>query len=343
MNKIFLSFVFCFLSIAVASAQSATYHLPKTALKISVLVEKKSYTPGRLSEYANRFLKKNVEQETFDHYRIINQDIELYAIPDSSRIFEAKMENKLNITSFSLTEDNILLGINADGKGPKIKEPFVPAPKPEPLDPYKYLSQEIVSTGSKLKMAELCANEIFDIRESINELTRGQADYMPKDGLQLEIMLKNLSTQEKAIRQFFEGVTTTDTLEHVFIYVPEKEKQKEILYRFSSHFGMVDTDDLSGEPYYAIVEDLHSMPEYINEPGKKAPKDETGIWISLPGKVRFSLSNGEKALKTLEFSASQFGEIENLNDPLFSKKVKTTLLLHPYNGGIEKIESVQIK
>ena len=98
MNKIFLSFVFCFLSIAVASAQSATYHLPKTALKISVLVEKKSYTPGRLSEYANRFLKKNVEQETFDHYRIINQDIELYAIPDSSRIFEAKMENKLNIT-----------------------------------------------------------------------------------------------------------------------------------------------------------------------------------------------------------------------------------------------------
>ena len=111
----------------------------------------------------------------------------------------------------------------------------------------------------------------------------------------------------------------------------------------NGRYGFVVEIEEGGKPYYAIVEDLHSIPEYINEPGKKTPKDETGIWISLPGKVRFSLAYGEKTLKTLEFSASQFGEIENLNEPLFSKKVNTTLLLHPYNGGIEKIESVQIR
>ena len=85
------------------------------------------------------------------------------------------------------------------------------------------------------------------------------------------------------------------------------------------------------------------MPARINEKGKKAPKDETGTWIAIPGKIRFSLADDRKAFKTIELSAAQFGEIENLTEPLFSKKVKTTVILNPYNGGIEKIESNPIE
>lgn len=343
MRKIFLSLFICVLSTAVSVAQTTTYHLPKTAVRVSILVEKQSYSPGMLSLYAQRFLKKNVAQESYDAYRIIGTHLEPYAIPDTARVFEAKIDNKLNNNMFTLSEENILLGINTEGKALKYRTPFAPAPKGAPLDPYKYLSQEIISAGSKLKMAELCSNEIYDIRESINELTRGQADYMPKDGRQLEIMLKNLETQELALRQMFEGVMTTDTVEHTLIYIPERDTTREVLFRFSTHFGLVGSDDLSGEPFYAVTEDMHSMPARINETGKKAPKDETGIWIAIPGKIRFSLADDRKAFKTIELSAAQFGEIENLTEPLFSKKVKTTVILNPYNGGIEKIESNPIE
>lgn len=343
MKKNILTILFCILAASHSVAQTTTYHLPKTAVRISLLVEKQSYTPGQLSAYSQRFLKKNVKQESSDSYRIISHSMSLYAIPDSSQIFEAKIDNKINNNMLSLSEENILTGINIEGKEPQRHVPFTPGEKVLPLDPFKYLSQEIISAGSKLKMAELCSNEIYDIRESINELTRGQADYMPKDGRQLEIMLRNLETQEKALRQLFEGSVTTDTTEHVFIYVPEKEKTKDILFRFSQHFGIVEGDDLSGEPFYAVTEDLHTMPGRITENGKKAPKDETGIWITVPGKIRFSLADKTGNLQTMEFSAAQFGEIENLTEPLFSKKVKTTVILNPYNGGIEKIESLPIK
>lgn len=324
-------------------AQETSYHLPKTAVRVSLLIEKTSYKPGDMSAYSGRFLKKKVGQEATESYRLIDIQLTPYAIPDTAHIYTAHIDNKRNIQQFNLSKDNILLSINADA--PKVNPftEFRSAPKTAVQDPYKHLSQEILAAGSRMKMAELCAQEIYDIRESRNELTRGQAEYMPKDGEQLRIMLNNLDNQENAIRQLFEGVTTCDTLQRVLTFVPEKDMKSVPLFRFSKHFGVVAADDLSGELYYMEVEDLKTMPNHIVEPGKKAPKDETGIWIVLPGKIRLSVTDGLRQIATSELSAAQFGEVENLNDPLFSKKVMTRLVLHPVNGGIDSIESTPVK
>lgn len=341
------SFVFAtlltFLAVYNASAQDTSYHLPKTGVRVALLVEKTSYKPGDLAAYTQRFLKKQVAQEESVQYRIVNVTMSPCALPDSSRIFTAHIDNKRNIQEFNLSPDNILLAINAEPRQMAEPAPFVAAAKPAADDPYRHLNQDILSAGSRMKMAELCAQEIYDIRESRSELTKGQADYMPKDGEQLRIMLQNLETQESAIRQLFEGVTQCDTIQTVMTFVPERDMTKVPLFRFSKHYGIVDSSDLSGEPYYMIVENLNSCPPHINEQGKKAPKDETGIWIALPGKIRLTVTDGQMPLNTTELSASQFGEIENLNEPLFSKKVMTRLVLNPYNGGIEDIESAPIK
>lgn len=337
------STLFAFLATSNATAQETSYHLPKTGVRIALLVEKTSYKPGDLAAYTQRFLKKQVVQEENIQYRIVGVSMSPCALPDSSRIFTAHIDNKRNIQQFNLSPDNILLAINAEPRQLTEPAPFVPAPKPAADDPYRHLNQDILSAGSRMKMAELCAQEIYDIRESRSELTKGQADYMPKDGEQLRIMLQNLENQETAIRQLFEGVTVCDTAQTVITFIPERDMTKVPLFRFSRHFGIVDNNDLSGEPYYMVVEDMKSCPPHINEQGKKAPKDETGIWIALPGKIRLSVSDGIVSLNTIELSASQFGEVENLNDPLFSKKVMTRLVLNPYNGGIEDIESAPIK
>ena len=63
------------------------------------------------------------------------------------------------------------------------------------------MNEDILSAGSSAKMAELCALEIYDIRDSKSLLNKGQADFMPKDGEQLRIMLANLETQENALMQ----------------------------------------------------------------------------------------------------------------------------------------------
>lgn len=344
MKKILFYLILCGILPCSAYAQDVTYHLPKTAVKVSMLVEKKQYTPGDLCGYARRFLKKtDVEQEKYVEYRLIDAELFPMAIPDSAKVHTAHIDQKHNIQKLSLSSDNILLGINVDGKEVSVGKQFTPAPKPAPLDPSNYLNQDILMVSSKLKMAELCAKEIYDIRESKNELNRGQADFMPKDGEQLRLMLKNLDTQEAAIRQLFEGVTVCDTTVVDIVYVPQKEVSNELLFRFSKYAGVVEADNLSGDPYYMTVKDLHSKPERITEQGKKTPKDETGLWICVPGKIDVSLSNMQGQVATLTLSAAQFGEEENLNEPLFSKKISTSIILNPFNGGIDKIDSVPVK
>ena len=49
----------------------------------------------------------------------------------------------------------------------------------ETLDPRTFLTQEILMASSSAKMAELVAQEIYNIRESKNALLRGEADNMP--------------------------------------------------------------------------------------------------------------------------------------------------------------------
>lgn len=345
MKKQLLPMFLFVMSCVTCAAQDATYHLPKTAVKVSMLVEKKSYTPGDLCQYARRFLKKaDVEQEQYVRYRMLDVEMFPVAIPDTTKVYTARIDQKHNIQKLHISEDNILLAVNAEGVACAPGKTFIPAKKPAALDPYRYLNQDILAVGSKLKMADLCAKEIYDIRESKNELTRGQADYMPKDGEQLRIMLSNLDTQESAIRQLFEGVTVCDTSVVDFVYVPEQEVEKDILFRFSKYSGLVGADNLSGEPYYVSVKDHKSIPDYINDNGGKKPaKDETGIWICLPGKITVTLSATSGTVGTLDISAAQFGDVENLNEPLFSKKVLTNLVLNPYNGGIDKIESTPVK
>lgn len=344
MNRLFSTIcVLSFLACGIAVAQETTYHLPKTVVKVKLLIEKTQYTPGELCGYSQRFFKKNVDQEVSETYRILDANMYTAAIPDTGRVYSIHVDQKHNIQKVALSPDNILLAINAEPKKVAEDKRFVPAKKPATLDPTKYLNHDILAVGSKLKMAELCSKEIYDIRDSRNELSRGQADYMPKDGEQLRLMLKNLDEQETAISQLFEGVTVKDTLEREIVFVPSKEVSNEILFRFSKYYGLVDKEDFSGEPYYISLEDLHTQPERIIDV-KKAPKDETGVWIVRPGKVRVTLSDTNETLtNTLEVSMAQFGEVENLNEPLFGKKVLTSIVLQPYNGGIEKIESMPVK
>lgn len=327
-----------------ASVDGGTYHLPKTAIRVTMKVEKTTYKPGELAGYANRFMKLNgVSLEESVNCRILDVNMVPFGIPDPERVYSLHIDKSHNISRQVISEDNILRAINADVAPAEERVAFVPAKKVAALDPYKYLNQDILSAGSKLKMAQLCAKEIYDIRESRNELTRGQADYMPKDGEQLRVMLQNLDVQEAAIRMLFEGTTEVDTTEVTLTFVPRANMKDHVLFRFSKINGVVEVDDLSGEAYYVTVDDLHSMPEGINDSSKKAPKDETGVWVVLPGKIHISIKNLTTELASMDVSAAQFGTVENLNEPLFTKKVLTSLILNPYNGGIDKIESNPIK
>ncbi len=81
----------------------------------------------------------------------------------------------------------MLLAINAEPKTIESIKDFKAAPD--------FMNADILSAGSKAKMAELIAQDIYDIRESRNQLSRGEADFMPKDGEQLKIICERYSRE----------------------------------------------------------------------------------------------------------------------------------------------------
>lgn len=189
------------------------------------------------------------------------------------------------------------------------------------------------------KMAELTAKEIYDIRDSRNQLSRGEADNLPKDGAQLKLMYDNMNRQEEALTQLFYGTENKDTTWTSLNFIPTKEGSN-ILFRFSKHFGLVDDDDLSGEPYYINIKDTHSVaiPQSTDADKKKEDKNDIGLRVSKPSNIRVTLTDGKNIIKTYEMSAAQFGNVESISGEMFGKKQSCQLLLDPLTGSVKAIK-----
>ena len=180
-----------------AQTEGVPYFLPKTGIRLAVLVEKTTYTPGELAMYGEKYMKLfNTPMQKSTEYRVVAINITDFGTPDSTKHYVAAMDKKHSITDVRLADNGVLLAINANPPKPTQPKNFVPAKAMKPLNPKDFMNQEILSAGSSAKMAELIAKEIYDIRDSRNQLSRGQAAAMPKDGEQLRLMLNNLDKQE---------------------------------------------------------------------------------------------------------------------------------------------------
>lgn len=319
------------------------YRLPKTAIRLQLLVERTTYTPGNFCGYSELYLDTpNPSSEPSTSYRIIGISSEAYGIADTTKCYAVKLNNKLMTNTVELTDDGFLLAINTNATKHKSKleeKPVFTNPG-KPLNPRDFMSADILKAGSVSKMAQLTAEEIYDIRDSRNQLNRGEADFMPKDGVQLKVMLNNLATQEKALTQAFLGATVRDTVAYNIEYCPKGEVKKGVLARFSKHLGLLDSDDVSGAPLYITVTDLHTLPaEQIDPKAKKKPED--GIVVNIPSRARITIEDGEKRIQpyTFETSMAQIGRTDVLSNELFGKKIVTMLQLSPVTGAVIKIES----
>lgn len=326
------------------TTEGAVYFLPKTAIRITVQIEKSVYTPGDFCQYAERYLRiKDVSSKSATNYRITTIKQEATAVADTSKRYAVEFNAKTSATNVRLSDDGILLAINTEPEATTIPRPFISYPKPKAINPRSFMSEEILAAGSTAKMAELTAQDIYDIRESRNLLIRGQADNMPKDGEQLKLMLNQLDKQDKSLTSLFTGSVSKDTTEYTFTVIPDKDINQQIIFRFSQKMGLVDKDDLGGVPYFITVEDLKSVP--LSEPidPKKKNKQVDGIYVNIPGKLRSTISNIQGILLVNDFVAAQFGNVELLSGVLFNKRYTTRLKLNPLSGAVEKLDAEQPK
>lgn len=324
--------------------EGLTYYLPKTAVNVSLLVEKTTYTPGQMAAYAELYFKTPAKTTADTDYRIVGISFSTEGVPDSTKRYTILLDKKHSIFDIDCESNGVLKAINTKGVTKAAPAKFVAARKPAPLNPNDYMNQDILSAGNLPKMAQMVAQEIYDIRDSRNQLSRGEADFMPNDGEQLRMMLAQLRTQETALMQMFTGVTVKDTTECVFQFVPDPKVQKRTLFRFSKKFGCVADDDLSGDPYYVYVDDEHVYPDLPDEAeAAKKQKDDLVLGVNLPGKIRVRLSAGSQTQASFETYAAQYGQVEPLSGALFGKKMTARLVLDTVTGAVVTLKTEPIE
>ena len=164
---------------------------------------------------------------------------------------------------------------------------------------------------------------------------------MPKDGEQLKLMLNQLEMQDQALSSLFSGQTVKDTTEQVMTLMPDKEMERQLLFRFSKKLGLVDKDDLAGEPYYIRVANMRTVP--MPNADEKKKKQEPGLYINVPGKMKVTLYDAVEPIHVEELPAGQFGNIELLSGALFNKRYATHIWMNPISGAVDRLEAEQPK
>ena len=136
MRRLLLGFAFIICHLSAVLAQTATstylpgvtpegaiYLLPKTGIKVSVLVEKTTYTPGELCKYAERYLRiKDVSPTPHVSYRITDIRQEAFAVADTSKHYAIEFNAKTAATNVRLSDDGIL--------SPSFQHPTLPVSIP---------------------------------------------------------------------------------------------------------------------------------------------------------------------------------------------------------------------
>jgi hypothetical protein len=321
-----------------------TYFLPKTVFAIHADYSKTTQKAGPYAKYAEKYLgvkDQSVVSEDKTYFTLNKVSIESKGVVDKDDSYLVDFKSKTTSPFVYLTEDGLICTINAEYE-PESVNNKIAAPKQTselPTPPaHSVYTEEYLQAGSVTKMAEVAAKQIYKLRDSRTDLLTGNADNAPRDGEGMKIVLANLEAQEKALTELFLGTTSVESFDKDFEIEPTSNIDKEVLFRFSKYFGIVDKDDLSGSPVYINIKNLEdSETQEITDPKRKA-KEPQSIVYNLPGKAAVEVFYGIKSMYKNTFPVVQFGSKQILASSLFDdKKSPVKIYFYPETGAIKQI------
>ena len=325
---------------------AVSYWLPKTRLTVTVTTRKSTFIPGEFSRYAERYLRmNNVKDKAEEIWEITSVEITPSGIPDKEKLYTLTFPAKGKRPYFELTDQGILAAVNTQTQkedAPIAAKPISTQPAVKKVNPQDYMTEEILMAGSSAKMAELVAKEIYNIRESRNAITRGQADFVPTDGESLKFMLESLNEQESALLTLFSG--TSETEEHIFTInvTPDAPITKEILFRFSSKLGVLQVDNLAGEPVWIDITDKKMLDSYTasastGKSGKNVKSTAQFLYYRIPGRATVNVYNNRLSFKEQDVQIAQFGNVEVISSTIMGKNADTKIVFDTTTGNVKSI------
>lgn len=344
MKQIFLSIMLVALSL-VGMAQvvqeneaAVVYYMPKTELAIALEYDIVEQKLGVFYQYAERYLgAKDIIRENTTQYILTHVRVSPQTSADEQRVYKVTPERGCNTQLLTLSNDGRLLGYNIGNIHEHTLENPTDQNYASAATPLMPLLEEHFMAGSVAKMAEGAAKQIYRIRETRLNLLAGDMEHVPADGMAMQLTLDELQKQEQALVDLFVGTTTKRHVTHTITYLPKQSVEQEIICRFSQHAGVVETDDLSGEPIYMTINASRLSLRSAIETGEKIGTPSQ-IYYNLPGSANIRLQYKDQ-IHQCHYPIAQFGVAIPLSKELFSGKEKTTIHFNPETGNVWSIEN----
>lgn len=328
------------LSATKANDYALIYTLPSTRLSITIEAEITHKKPGEFYKYAKKYLDID-NPTTKESYsaKLKSATVLTQGIPDTEERYAVKF--KAGTAPFMILSDNNLpLAINTDKTMPdeSTELPEAHPASPTPLQTpaaRQVISEEMAQSQSTAKRAELAAASLFTIRQTRNDLITGQAEQTPPDGKSLQLMLDNLEAQEQALMAMFVGTTSTRTEVSTFSVTPEDDITDMVIARISPLDGIVDADNLSGEPIYLNLSVTQRGEMPVNEKGEELPFPRNGVAYCIPGTASVDISYRGDSYFGSDLEIAQFGVKYGLEPNIFTdRKAPVYVIFNPATGAI---------
>ena len=325
---------------------AVVYYMPKTELVIHIDYEVVTQTPGVFYQYAERYLGAEeiiMENNTNCQLRAVRVATESSA--DTDRAYKVTAQKGMNTQLVSLTEDGRLVGYGIENASLQFRErsqgelqngskaAYSLEAKSEELMP---LMEEQFLAGSVAKMAEGAAKQIYRIRETRLNILAGDVEHVPADGKAMELVLNELDKQEQALVALFVGTTTVTHHTHTLLFTPEESVENEVICRLSQHNGIVDKNDLSGEPIYLTLDATYRTLLPSGYVDKNTPA-LSQIYYNLPGEAHIVMQFKGKTVAENKFDVAQYGVAVPLAQDLFTGKAIPTIKISAETGNILEI------
>ena len=331
------------LSASKANDYGLVYTLPTTVLDITIEAEHTVNQPGEFYKYAKKYLNADTPiSEPSESWDIKSVTVNARGRADNANQY--LMQFRAGQTPFVMVDENGMpLAINTEDvempEKPVLPEPVKAAPTPlETAAARHAVSEEMLQSQSSAKRAELAAQKIYDLRQSRTDLITGQADQMPPDGKAMQIVVDEIAAQEAALTAMFLGTTQTETSVNTVTFVPTEESSKNVLARVSAIDGIVDADDLSGDPVTISVKVTERGQLPVNEKGVAKKFPEGGVAYCIPGTANISISFRGNTIWEGSVDAAQYGIVFGMDPKIFSdKKAPAYLIFNPATGAVREL------
>jgi hypothetical protein len=316
---------------------AVVYYMPKTQVAITVEYDQVQVAPGPFYQYAQRYLNTdNVVLEAQTYYELTNMHIQTQAVADHERAYKVHAQRDIEAQLLTLTAEGLLYGYNVGPATivPQAKEDkTIAKPMEEVLMP---LLEEQMIASSIAKMAEGAARQIYHIREMRLNILTGDVEHVPADGQAMQLVLNELNQREQALTELFVGRKQVTHLSKTIYYTPSDAPHPAMIARFSKFGGVVDAEDLSGEPIHmnvvATKQSLHS--NHAVEDKKALQPSE--IYYNLPGQAAITITYKDITI-TACWPVAQYGVAIPLAKDLFIKH-KPTIYFNTQTGNITSIQ-----